>query len=130
MIGKFSALSRKSSLRSGAPPNHCKSRPLFQALQSLSSPVGVLRILLPPRLVFTLLLATSAAAQDPATVGQWSGQMTWPYKQVHAALLPTGKVIFWPAFADGDNPPLWDPATSSTTAAPHAGANIFCSGHA
>jgi galactose oxidase len=63
-------------------------------------------------------------------IGQFSAQLTWPYKQVHAALLPTGKVIFWPAFAQGDNPTLWDPTTNSITAALHAGANIFCSGHA
>ena len=130
MIGKFSAVFSKSSLRSNAPPNHCKRRPLFQALRSLSSPVGRLRISLPPRLVFTLLLATSAAAQDPATVGQFSSVTTWPYVATHAHVLPTGQVIWWTQFANGDNPYFWDPSTNTNSATVQAGANIFCSGHA
>ena len=69
-------------------------------------------------------------AQDSATVGQWSAQTTWPYTAVHAHVLPTGKVLFWPAFNQGDNPQLWDPTTNVVTAGPKAGANIFCSGHA
>src|SRR5512133_398493 len=44
--------------------------------------------------LLALLLAFSRAnGQDPATVGQWSARTTWPYKAVHAALLPTGKVL-------------------------------------
>ena len=77
-----------------------------------------------------LLAVSSASGQDPATVGQFSPVMTWPYKAVHANLLPTGKVLWWPSFANGDNPTLWDPATNANTALTHAGANIFCSGHA
>src|SRR6516164_5210253 len=111
MIGKFSAVFVKSSLRSNAPPNHCKRPPLFQALQSLSGPVSRLRISLPPRLVFTLLLATSAAAQDPATVGQFSAVTSWPYVAAHAHVLPTGKVLWSPQFGSGDNPYFWDPST-------------------
>ena len=72
---------------------------------------------------------TSVSAQDPATVGQFSSVMTWPYKAVHAHLLPTGKVLWWPSFANGDNPTLWDPATNTNTAITRAGANIFCSGN-
>ena len=45
-------------------------------------------------------------------------------------LLPTGKVLWWPSFANGDNPTLWDPATNTNTPLTHAGANIFCAGHA
>jgi len=77
---------------------------------------------------FLSILASVSVAQDPATVGQWSPKVTWPYKAVHAALLPTGKVMWWPSFADGDNPTLWDPATSSNTALVKASANIFCAG--
>ena len=76
------------------------------------------------------LAVSSASAQDPATVGQFSSVTTWPYKAVHAHLLPTGKVLWWPPFNVGDNPTLWDPSTNTNTAATHAGANIFCSGHA
>src|SRR4029453_4468450 len=77
-----------------------------------------------------LIATSSASAQDPATVGQFSSVMTWPYMAVHAHLLPTGKVIWWPQFRYGDNPTLWDPSTNKNTPATHAGANIFCSGHA
>ena len=75
-----------------------------------------------------LLVFSAANGQDPATVGQWSARTTWPYKAVHAALLPTGKVLWWPNGANGDNPYLWDPATNTNTAIAHVGANIFCAG--
>src|SRR5512132_748190 len=80
--------------------------------------------------VAQFIAVASAGAQDPATVGQFSSVMTWPNKAVHAQLLPTGKVLWWPSFAQGDNPILWNPSTNTNTAATHAGANIFCSGFA
>src|SRR6266487_1630006 len=80
--------------------------------------------------VAQLIAVSSASAQDPATVGQFSSVGTWPYLAVHAHLLPTGKVLWWPPFSTGDNPELWDPTTNVVTAGPKAGANIFCSGHA
>ena len=79
---------------------------------------------------FLSLVSSVSLAQDPATVGQCSSVMTWPYIATHAQVLPTGKVLWWPPFGDGDNPTLWDPATNTNTAAPRVGANIFCSGHA
>jgi hypothetical protein len=57
------------------------------------------------------LVVSSAFAQDPHTVAQWSPVMFWPWMAVHAQVLPTGKVLYWPQFADGDNPTLWDPPT-------------------
>src|SRR5439155_25503793 len=78
--------------------------------------------------IFLSMLSPVLVGQDPATVGQWSARTPWPYKAVHAALLPTGKVIWWPPFEQGDNPYLWDPATNTNTALPHVGANIFCAG--
>jgi galactose oxidase len=80
--------------------------------------------------VVQLIAVLSASAQDPATIGQFSPVMTWPYKAVHASLLPTGKVLWWPSFANGDNPTIWDPSTNTKTAVTRAGANIFCSGFA
>ena len=77
-----------------------------------------------------LVIVSFVKAQDPATVGQWSAVMTWPYQATHAHVLPTGKVLWWPAFTQGDNPQLWNPSTNVITAGPKAGANIFCSGHA
>src|SRR5207302_734776 len=76
------------------------------------------------------LVASSAFAQDPATGGEWSSVMSWQYRAVHAHMLPAGKVLWWPPFNNGDNPTLWDPSTNTNTPATHAGANIFCSGHA
>ncbi len=77
-----------------------------------------------------LLAVLSVRAQDPATIGQFSPVMTWPYKAVHANLLPTGKVLWWPSFDNGDNPTLWDPSTNTNTAITRTGTNIFCSGFA
>jgi hypothetical protein len=45
-------------------------------------------------------------------------------------MLPTGKVMFWDSYAVADHPQLWDPATSSVSAAAQAGFNIFCTGFA
>ncbi len=78
----------------------------------------------------SLLLVTAAVAQDPTQVGQWTATSDWPFAAVHTHVLPTGKVLFWPAFDLGDNPTLWDPATGSFTPVPMAGWNIFCAGHA
>lgn len=78
----------------------------------------------------SLLLVSAAAAQDPTQVGQWTATSDWPFAAVHTHVLPTGKVLFWPAFDLGDNPTLWDPATGSFTPVPMAGWNIFCAGHA
>ena len=74
-----------------------------------------------------LIGGSSASAQDPATVGQFSSVMTWPYEGIHAHLLPTGKVLFW---TRGDHSQLWNPATNAVTPAAASGANIFCSSHA
>src|SRR5919108_4651611 len=80
--------------------------------------------------VAQFIAVSSASAQDPATVGQFSSVMNWPWMAVHAHLLPTGKVLYSPQFGNGDNPTLWNPSTDTNTAAAQAGANIFCSGHA
>jgi hypothetical protein len=62
---------------------------------------------------------------DPAQVGSWSALQTWPDAAVHAALLPTGSVMFYPY---SDDPRLWVPSTSAFSATPRVGYNIFCSG--
>src|SRR5438046_475664 len=70
--------------------------------------IGVRFWLKPHGFLFCLLLiiASTATGQDPATVGQWSAVTTWPYMAVHAHVLPTGKVMWWPAFALADNSTL------------------------
>lgn len=71
-------------------------------------------------------ICPSVNAQDPAVVGQWSAIQTWPIVAVHAHVLPTGKVLFYPY---SDDPRLWDPVTGAITSAAPAGYNIFCTGH-
>ena len=73
-------------------------------------------------------IASPAAIADVATEGQWSGVLPWVDRAVNAHVLPTGKVMYWPAWF-GDAPArLWDPATGLTVDAPFAGYNIFCTG--
>src|SRR5678815_3546580 len=69
------------------------------------------------------IAVSSARGQDPATVGQFSSVYIWGYIATHANMLPTGKVLWWPQFTNGDNPTLWDPSTNTNNAATHAGAN-------
>src|SRR6266481_1305976 len=110
-----------------------KSPPLHRLLKSCScsSERSKVRLVALRWFVVAHLIAVSSAgAQDSATVGQFSSVMTWPWMAVHAHVLPTGKVLYWPPFNLGDNPTLWDPSTNTNTAATHAGANVFCSGHA
>ena len=52
---------------------------------------------------FGFIFSSSAIAQNNV-VGQWSPVTIWRYVATHAHVLPTGKVIWWPQFANGDNP--------------------------
>ncbi len=65
------------------------------------------------------------AQSDPSVTGAWSAVQQWPFVSVHAALLQTGKVIFYPY---SDDPRLWDPSNESIVAATKVGYNIFCTG--
>lgn len=71
-------------------------------------------------------ICPSVQAQDPSIVGQWSAVQPLPIVAVHAHVLPTGKVLFYPYT---DDPHLWDPITGTITSAAQAGYNIFCTGH-
>jgi hypothetical protein len=94
----------------------------------------------------TLALGAPAVS-PPATVGQWyepgpgSTPFLLPDYAIHAALLPTGKVILWgyPATPPGGRRPnlgnawLWDPAAGFGTnsfkqVAPPDASPIYCSG--
>jgi hypothetical protein len=70
-----------------------------------------------------------ANAQNPAAVGQFSPIMSWPFNPTHAVLLPSGNVLWWASFANGDKPQIWNPTTNTNTAATPAGYDIFCGGH-
>lgn len=71
----------------------------------------------------------SAQSNDPSSVGQWSTTEQWPNLAVHGHMLTNGKVLFWPQFAQGDTPEIYDPIANTFAAATPAGFNIFCSGH-
>jgi len=63
-----------------------------------------------------------------SSVGQWSNVYTWPYRPIHAQLLPNNKILFWDSYNQADNPYLYSVNAGTVAAAPHAGYNIFCTG--
>jgi fibronectin type 3 domain-containing protein len=71
--------------------------------------------------------ATTLAA-TPDQVGQWGNILTWPIVAVHAALLPTGKVLAWDYDSAGQGVQIWNPATNTFTAVPYNPDNLFCAG--
>ncbi|MCH7483557.1 MAG: DUF1929 domain-containing protein [Chloroflexi bacterium] len=74
---------------------------------------------------------TDAQAADPATQGEWSAPFATPVPGVHAAVLPTGKVLHYsyPLSPGGSEAWTWDPDTGGFTEVP-IDKNIFCGGHA
>lgn len=67
------------------------------------------------------------ALSDPARVGAWNAVMPWTIEGVHAALLPTGKVLVWQT---SELAGVWDPETGELrSVALEAPFDIFCSGH-
>src|SRR5207248_4713744 len=132
MVDAPFVVSGKSLPRSNASPIRHKFARSFQALNRRRSLEHLRFWLTSGRLIFLspLILASSALAQDPATVGQFSSVTSWPYVAAHAHVLPTGKVLWSPQFGQGDHPYFWDPSTNTNSATVQAGANIFCAGHA
>ena len=85
------------------------------------------------RSIIIFILATATLALQPAGVltqsaGEWSAVMDWPYRAIHAALLPTNNVLFWDSYEKADNPQLWNWAANTISPTTHAGYNIFCVG--
>ncbi|MCH8814894.1 MAG: hypothetical protein IH957_07310, partial [Chloroflexi bacterium] len=74
---------------------------------------------------------TDAQVPDPATQGEWSEPFETPVAGIHAAVLPTGKVLHYsyPLSPGGSEAWTWDPDTSAFTEVP-IDKNIFCGGHA
>lgn len=78
-------------------------------------------------ILFACLVSSLAwAQQPPSEIGQWSASQAWPDVAVHSALLPDGKV-FW--FPYTDKARIWDPATNTHSVLPGIGYNPFCAGH-
>jgi galactose oxidase len=97
--------------------------------RSASAPAGR-RVALLTLATAVAVAARPAGAHPPEVDGQWSAVETWPVSATHAHLLPSGQVLFWSEFMDGDRAYLWDPGTDQVTAAPPPGYNVFCAGHA
>jgi galactose oxidase len=66
---------------------------------------------------------------QPSMAGQWSGVLAWPISATHTHLLPTGKVMFFGEFDEGEEAWLWDPTSGAPTRLTPPGYNIFCAGH-
>jgi hypothetical protein len=66
-------------------------------------------------------------------VGEWGPAFALPSVPIHAALLPSGEVLFWDRHDQGGSghPRLWDPETGEATEAPEPpeGHDVFCGGH-
>ena len=74
---------------------------------------------------------TLQPGQSPAEVGQWSDPFAWPVIAIHAAMLPTGKLLHYayPGGGPGSLAYTWDPATD-TFQQVFVDQDLFCSGHA
>ena len=79
-----------------------------------------------------LVAALMMAGVDPgpAVVGQWAPPQEWPVIGIHAAMLPSGKVLHYsyPTSSQGSTARLWSPGTGLFTPANFPFSNIFCSG--
>jgi hypothetical protein len=75
----------------------------------------------------------SAQSTSASTVGAWSAVQTWPLIAIHAAVLPTGKVITWASkdatyLSPSFGPYIFDPTTGSLTPSATPNYDTFCSG--
>ncbi len=82
-------------------------------------------------LVVTLVGPASAYTSDAALFGSWSDPVPLGIVGVHAALLPTGKVLYYdvPNTTTLGHARVFDPLTDqSVVADPHLDWSVFCSG--
>jgi hypothetical protein len=63
-------------------------------------------------------------------VGQWDAPFPWPIVAVHAALLPSGKVLAWDNDSAGPGVQVWNPVTNTFTSVSYNVDNLFCAGFA
>ena len=81
-----------------------------------------------PLATFAAVISAVPSRAQPPTIGQWTGVIDWPIEVIHAAMLPTGKVMIWQSWRESVG--LWDPVTEQFSAADLPLHNPFCSGHA
>lgn len=83
--------------------------------------------------------ASTAAAADPGTGGQWSAVQATPVVPVTQVVLPNGKVLMWDSATDQaaaetysdhtlTRASVWDPRTDTAKPVNVSGYNIFCAG--
>lgn len=67
---------------------------------------------------------------SPSQIGKWSPIINWPIVAVHAAMLPTGKILMWDAWEPGQTPSAtqWNPQTFSFEPAQNTTSGLFCAG--
>jgi hypothetical protein len=120
-------LSSRRQNRSATPP--CRQN--WRGLRLGETTHSVTQGLLWVAVLSTMLgsVCPWANAQDPSVVGQFSALMSWPGNATHAVLLPNRKVLWWPSFANGGKPQIFDPVSNTNALAIAPGYNIFCGGH-
>ncbi|MCZ6812311.1 MAG: DUF1929 domain-containing protein [Planctomycetota bacterium] len=71
----------------------------------------------------------AGAGGNPAEVGQWLPPQPWPVIAIHAAVLPTGKVLHYsyPGGGPGSLAVIWDPESGQFDPVP-VDTDLFCSG--
>ena len=76
-----------------------------------------------------VMLVTDEVPPGPDLVGRWLPPQPWPVVAIHAALLPTGKVLHYayPGGGPGSRAFLWDPSTELFEDV-SMNTDIFCSG--
>jgi WD40 repeat protein len=74
--------------------------------------------------------SVTAAAPDPSQVGSWSGEIPLGIIGIHAALLPSGNVLFYELPGSTlARARIFNPTTHVVTAVdPHLSWSVFCSG--
>src|SRR6185437_2364430 len=101
MFKTFFAVSPETLWQSDFPHSRSKFTCFFRSLRccrSLYRAINRLQFWLGFIFLDSLILASSAVGQAPATVGQFSSVTNWPFVAAHAHVLPTGKVIWSPQF--------------------------------
>lgn len=79
-------------------------------------------------LLLVLLISSQCFGQTGVN-GSWSTLETWPFRAVHAILLPNGKVLFWSYYDESLTPQIWDPVSDTVSAAAASSYRLFCAGH-
>jgi len=82
-------------------------------------------------LAAALVVAAPSLRGQSSQAGEWSPVFDMPLVAVHAALMPTGQLLFFDAWEIPGTPSarLWDPDSGEYTPTPNGFAELFCAGH-